>query len=253
MTKDKKMKTITLFGALILTTTFFAQNLQNISSAVTNVSCAGFNDGKIEITVPTTSGYRFQWNHGPMEKDLFNLYAGEYRLMITDSMENVEFFSFLVGSPKVLYTSANVVQYYEFVDVNLTVNGGTAPYTFDWSNGVVTQNLDDVMPGQYEVIVVDSKGCSNTIQVNAHDLQNDVDVVDAINVFPNPSFGDFTMKNDGLSIVNAVIYNSNGQIVSNFSIGQNQVVEMNNIEKGNYYLHSTDSVGKTQIKQVVVK
>ncbi len=247
------MKTITLFGALILTTTLFAQNFQNISSAVTNVSCAGFNDGKIEITVPENSGYRFQWNHGSMDKDLFNLYPGEYRLMITDSSENVEFYSFFVGSPQALYTSANVVQYFEFVDVNLTINGGTEPYAFEWSNGVITQNLDDVMPGHYEVTVIDSKGCSNTIQVNANDLQNDIDVADAINVFPNPSFGNFTMKNEGISNLNTIIYNSNGQIVSNLSVEQNQIVEMNNVEKGNYYLHSTDSNGKIHIKQVVVK
>lgn len=247
------MKTITLFGALFITVTLFAQNFQNISSQITNVSCAGNNDGKIEITVPDNSEYRFQWNHGSMDKDLFNLHAGEYRLMITDSLENVEFFSFFVGSPQALYTSANVVQNYEFVDINLTINGGTAPYEFEWSNGVITQNLDDVMPGQYEVIVMDSKGCSNTIQVIAHDLENDTDVVDAINVFPNPSFGNFTLKNDGNSMLNTRIYNSNGQIVTNFSVEKNQVVEMNNIEKGNYYIHSIDLNGKTKIKQVVVK
>ena len=247
------MKTITLFGALLLSVSFCAQNFQNISSQVTNVSCTGNNDGKIEITVPANSGYRFQWNHGSMDKDLYNLSAGEYRLMITDSMENVEFFSFIVGSPKELDAQASVVRHSELVDVNLSVNGGTAPFTFEWSNGVTTQNLDDVMPAQYQVAVIDSKGCSTTTQVNAQLLQNDIDPVDGIQIFPNPSFGDFNLKNEGANNLNTIIYNSTGQVISNFSVEHNQIVQVTNLEKGNYFVHSINSLGNTQVQKVFVK
>ena len=43
--------------------------------------------------------------------------------------------------------------------IDLTVSGGIAPYTYLWSNGVITQNLSGLTPGDYEVIITDSNGC----------------------------------------------------------------------------------------------
>ena len=43
--------------------------------------------------------------------------------------------------------------------INLTVNGGTAPYSFVWSNGSTTQNQSMLPPGCYTVGVADAAGC----------------------------------------------------------------------------------------------
>jgi gliding motility-associated-like protein len=43
--------------------------------------------------------------------------------------------------------------------VILGVNGFSAPYTFQWSNGSTTQNLDFACAGTYSVTVVDGNGC----------------------------------------------------------------------------------------------
>ena len=43
--------------------------------------------------------------------------------------------------------------------INLTVNGGTAPYSFVWSNGSTTQNQSMLLPGCYTVGVADAAGC----------------------------------------------------------------------------------------------
>ena len=45
--------------------------------------------------------------------------------------------------------------------INLTVNGGTAPYSFVWSNGSTTQNQSMLPPGCYTVGVVDAAGCQS--------------------------------------------------------------------------------------------
>lgn len=42
--------------------------------------------------------------------------------------------------------------------INLTVNGGTAPYTFIWSNGATTEDLTNISEGYYHVIVKDRNG-----------------------------------------------------------------------------------------------
>lgn len=46
--------------------------------------------------------------------------------------------------------------------VSLTVGGGTAPYSYMWSNGSTTQNLNMLPPGCYTVVVNDANGCQAT-------------------------------------------------------------------------------------------
>jgi gliding motility-associated-like protein len=43
--------------------------------------------------------------------------------------------------------------------LNLTASGGTAPYTYLWSNGAKTKNLTNVPGGNYTVTITDSRGC----------------------------------------------------------------------------------------------
>jgi hypothetical protein len=46
--------------------------------------------------------------------------------------------------------------------INLTVNGGTPPYSFMWNNGSTTQNQSMLPSGCYTVVVVDAAGCQAT-------------------------------------------------------------------------------------------
>jgi gliding motility-associated-like protein len=53
--------------------------------------------------------------------------------------------------------------------VNLTVSGGTLPYTYSWNNGIYTsQNLQNVPAGHYVVIITDNLTCtvSDSTDVN---------------------------------------------------------------------------------------
>lgn len=44
--------------------------------------------------------------------------------------------------------------------INLSVYYGTEPYYYTWSNGAITQDIDFLAPGIYEVTVSDSIGCT---------------------------------------------------------------------------------------------
>lgn len=43
--------------------------------------------------------------------------------------------------------------------ITIDVAGGTGPYTFAWSNGATTQDLNGVGAGEYSVVVTDANGC----------------------------------------------------------------------------------------------
>ena len=43
--------------------------------------------------------------------------------------------------------------------IDVTVNGGVDPYTYQWSNGINSEDLQNLAPGDYELIVTDSQGC----------------------------------------------------------------------------------------------
>ncbi len=53
--------------------------------------------------------------------------------------------------------------------IALTVSGGTAPYTYLWSNGQTTQNATNIGPGTYTVTVTSANGLTGTATVT---LQN---------------------------------------------------------------------------------
>src|SRR5690606_13705117 len=46
---------------------------------------------------------------------------------------------------------------------DITVTGGTTPYTFLWSNGSTDEDLVDVMAGNYTVTVTGANGCTATV------------------------------------------------------------------------------------------
>ncbi|MCH7411310.1 HYR domain-containing protein, partial [Belliella sp. DSM 111904] len=47
--------------------------------------------------------------------------------------------------------------------IALTVSGGTAPYTYTWSNGMSSQNISGLAAGSYSVIIRDANGCETAI------------------------------------------------------------------------------------------
>nr|MBK9652316.1 SprB repeat-containing protein [Bacteroidota bacterium] len=45
---------------------------------------------------------------------------------------------------------------------SITATGGTAPYTYLWSNGVTTASNNNVVAGTYTATVTDANGCTAT-------------------------------------------------------------------------------------------
>jgi hypothetical protein len=77
----------------------------------------------------------------------------------------------------------------------LTVGGGTAPYTFAWSNGATTQSIDNLPLGPVSVTVTDANGCTETLVVQVGTSgTGEVEGLTNVALFPNPTRGAATLQ-----------------------------------------------------------
>lgn len=136
------------------------------SDNITHVSCNGGSDGSIEIT--TVGGvfpYVYEWDYeGIIVDDLTGIPAGTYNLTITDDLNCSRTFTYTVTEPAILAISGSETDILCYNGTNgaidVTVTGGTTPYTYSWSNSTTTEDLTGLPFGSYTVSVVDAKGCT---------------------------------------------------------------------------------------------
>jgi hypothetical protein len=147
----------------------------SLSGIATNVSCFGGSNGTINLTVTGgTAPYTFDWAHIPGTnniENLSNLTAGTYSVIVTDANGCTTQQSFNITQPPLLTLSVSVTQptcpTAPFNGaINLTVTGGTAPYSYSWSDmsgSPQPENRSGIGPGNYSVTVTDANGCTATI------------------------------------------------------------------------------------------
>ncbi|WP_428657680.1 Ig-like domain-containing protein [Runella sp.] len=136
------------------------------TASITNATCNQSN-GAINITVSGgTPAYNYSWNNGATTEDLTNLSSGSYTLTVTDSKGCFQSSTVAVIStngPTVTNVKTNVTcNGASTGSITVTVTGGTAPYTYLWSDGATTKDRTGLVAGTYSVTVTDATGCVST-------------------------------------------------------------------------------------------
>jgi hypothetical protein len=135
------------------------------SASNTNVSCNGGNNGSADLTVSGgTAPYSYNWSNSATSEDISGLSAGTYNVTVTDDHGCTATASATVTEPTALSASATSTNVScnngSNGTVNLTVSGGTTPYSYNWSNSATTEDLSGVGAGTYNVTVTDNNGCA---------------------------------------------------------------------------------------------
>ncbi|RLF65770.1 MAG: hypothetical protein DRN30_03380, partial [Thermoplasmata archaeon] len=140
-----------------------------------DVTCHGGGDGEIYLFAQGgVSPYEYDWSSIDTVSIITNLVAGNYIFTITDA-NNIELIDTIeITQPDQIAFSYTYddVSCYGFADgqVDLTVTGGTSPYSFEWFNSdyVLAALTEDVLymkADTYMVVVTDTFGCSSSCMV----------------------------------------------------------------------------------------
>lgn len=143
------------------------------SFTLTDISCAGLDDGAIQPKISGgTPNYTYSWV-GPSgftsdKKNLDNLAPGDYLLTVTDALGcSQPMPAQTVAEPAAITATVDPVNIDCFGAANGSIDlspaGGLAPYLFAWTGpGGFTANAEDISlleAGTYNVTITDANGC----------------------------------------------------------------------------------------------
>ncbi|MCB9048393.1 MAG: gliding motility-associated C-terminal domain-containing protein [Lewinellaceae bacterium] len=180
---------------------------------ITNVSCNGLSDGNFSFRLTIgTPPYQYTWQStsgpamngsGTLDGNNINalidsLPAGNYRIDIVDSspFEVSATFTVNITQPQPLDISMELSDYNNFNTscfdeadgtIDASIAGGTPPYSYIWSTGDRSEDLDGLPAGSYGLTITDQNLCPDSASTA---LQAPPPLEARLAVTDPPCFGD---------------------------------------------------------------
>ncbi|MCX6258077.1 MAG: GEVED domain-containing protein [Bacteroidia bacterium] len=133
-----------------------------------NVTCFNADNGNIEINVTGgITAYSYHWSYNDeTTHNLNNLPSGTYHLTVTDANSCIMTATYIITQPAALTITTGLTNVQcngnNNGAIDITVTGGTSPYTYLWNNGTTIEDRTNLAPGTYSVTVTDVNGCTAT-------------------------------------------------------------------------------------------
>lgn len=196
-----------------------------VNENVVNLLCNGDQSGSITL-VPNggVPAYSVSWT-GPdgftsNNLSISGLAAGSYTYTLNDAAGNIATAVVNVTQPAPLVVTVVITDEFNGQangGLDITVQGGTPPYTYSWSNGSTDQDLLNLAAGQYVLYVTDANGCifETVYTVDAKTNTENPKYVNSFVVMPNPAISEVNIKVSMEKNLNArlIVLNQLGQII----------------------------------------
>ncbi len=234
-------------NTLTLKSELFQPDPLVLTEAITHPSCQAGADGSISISVEGGSGpYSFSWNNGAKTQNLAGVNAGSYTLVVTDQAGCVVQKTFVLQNTvqitlSGIATRTNCGQATGSVD--LTVSGGIAPYTFFWSNGATTEDIQNLRTGSYQVVVSDANGCQSI----GHYFVQEVSDLRITSVVQKPN-----CANEPTGAIDVSVTGGIAPYTYSWQHGPT-TQDVGNLIAGIYRVTVTDNVGCTSLATILVQ
>lgn len=120
--------------------------------------------------------------------------------------------------------------------IDLTPAGGSAPYTYVWDHGPITEDVSGLAYGNYGVTITDANGCSTYLTFDVISIVGiqDASLDQALSIYPNPTNGTLFVKLSGN--FNVVVRDSRGRLVMEKSGNDNLVLDVTSLESAIYFI-----------------
>ena len=217
-------------------------DVEEPNDLVVNVEGFGGTCGSGGTAVSTVTGgtqsYTYQWSNGGTGNSISNLADGVYTVTITDangcSTDGETVIENTIGGVDIESEVEGISCFGDSDgEVDITVVEGTAPFTFEWSNGATTEDIDDLEGGAYNVLITDAEGCSF---VTTFVVPSPAELLASVNVMPSGG------NNMGTATANAF----GGTTPYNYSWSNGAGgFFVDNLSNGSYTLTVTDANGCT--------
>ncbi len=145
------------------------------------LECNGDTFGEITANVQGgVTPYVFQWFEGTSGNGtelaettpiIAELAVGTYFLLVTDAngvsreSNEINLTQPDVLEIELLETTSILCSGESTGAINISVSGGTLPYSFNWDNGAISEDLNNIPAGEYNVLVTDGNGCFTELDV----------------------------------------------------------------------------------------
>ncbi|MBK9424309.1 MAG: SprB repeat-containing protein [Bacteroidetes bacterium] len=210
-----------------------------LPAEVSAVSCGNISDGSINISIAGGQlPYNFMWSNGSTTEDIFNIPQGIYTVSITDGNGCTVQATYTVngsGTVEAVVGAVGHVQCFNGSNgyIDITVSGTNAPYTFLWSNGAITEDLQMLTGGMYTVTITDASGC-------------DTMMIAVINQPTSPLIPDLQVTNGSCNqpMVSMLVTATGGTPPYSYQWSNGQNTSLNgNLTPGYYMVTITDMNG----------
>jgi gliding motility-associated-like protein len=218
-----------------------------VAASIKDVSCAGKKDATITLAVSGgISPYTFVWDNGQKENMAKDLAAGYYGVIIYDKNNCSYKNQYLVKELANMTLHGEVTPVYCYGEasgsVKLSVEGGSPPLSFKWSNQSTDQNLTKVKSGAYKVLVTDASGCLAEQQFNISAPESPMYI--SLNHSNTLCFGE-------KGYVSTFVTGGTAPIFYKWNSGET-LSELKNIIAGEYKVTVTDAKGCTKRDSVKI-
>jgi hypothetical protein len=211
-------------------------------SSVTDILCNG-DGGNLNLDVTLNGGATtptFTWNTGQATEDISNLSGGDYSVSLTDENGCSAEASYTITEPDALvgtYTTTNEITGNDGT-IDVTVDGGVGPYSYSWTPNLgSTQDLSNLPAGNYSLTITDANGCTEVLNITVSSSVGIEELTEEqIEIYPNPSNGQFKINANGLPVSSVDLYNMNGSLVRSFELNGADSELILNAEKGIYLM-----------------
>ena len=197
-------------------------------------------------TIGTTAPYTYHWNNNATNATINGLSAGIYTVTVTDTngCTNVAI-THIINQTSILQPNATLQNPTCGLlngSIALAPSGGTAPYTYRWSNIRNTATNAPLAAGIYTATITDANTCSlaATYTLTAQTGLN-ISIIDTIAADCSNQFGRIAVTSSGGTAPYTYIWN-NGNATANTA----------NLSAATYTVTATDANGCSNIRSIIL-